>query len=214
MLTATYTLVALSVEQASVRVSVQSFQHYVQANLRHQNSISLAQLQYACDCLSRLYQACHWRKIEMYLIPAIRHATQEADRLLDELSALNNAALDIVRAVQERTGTMTAHTDEQVGQLCSSMDAFCTALLEQLEKEERELFSLARSVICGDAWFAIANQFLLHDARVEDKRRNKAPVIALPLAVADVSAFDVEDEPSPAMFNARRESGQKAWLGK
>lgn len=184
MLTATYTLVALSVEQANVRVSLLSFQHYVQAHLRHQNSISLAQLEYACDCLERLYQACRWRKVEIYLIPALRRATEQADRLLDELSTLNNAALDIAKAMQERAVNMKAHTDEQVVQLCSSMDAFCGALLKRLEREERELFAIARSAMCGEAWFAIANQFLLHDARAVETRRGKAPVIPLPVPAA------------------------------
>lgn len=222
MLTATYTLVALSVEQASVRLSLQSFQHYVQANLRHQNSISLAQLQYACDCLNRLYQACHWRKIEMYLIPAIRQATEQADRLLDELSTLNNAALDIVRAMQERTGGMTAHTDEQVALLCGKMDEFCTALLQRLEREERELFSIARSAICGEAWFSIANQFLLHDARAVEKRRAKAPVIDLPLPprapvgrverseADDLARFELPDVARAAMVPRREQSAKRA----
>ncbi|MDC8758474.1 hypothetical protein [Janthinobacterium fluminis] len=195
MLTATYTLVALSVEQASVRLSLQSFQQYVQANLRHQNSISLAQLQYACDCLNRLYQACHWRKVEIYLIPALRQATEQADRLLDELSTLNNAALDIVKAMQQRAGSMTVHTDEQVAQLCGSMDAFCAALLKRLEREERELFSIARSAICGDAWFSIANQFLLHDARVVETRRARAPVIELARVQPDAAEALVRFEP-------------------
>jgi len=206
-------LVALSVEQASVRLSLQSFQHYVQASLRQQSSISLAQLQYACDSLNRLYQACHWRKVEMYLIPAIRQATVGADRLLDELSMLNNAALDIVKAMQERTGGMTAHNDEQVGQLCASMDAFCTALLKRLEKEEGELFAVARSVICGEAWFSIANQFLLHDARAEETRRNKAAVIPLPTAQAGLSAFDLPDVPPLAVLGQRRAQGWKAGAG-
>lgn len=184
MLTATYTLVALSVEQSSVRMSLQSFQRYVQANFLGQNEITLAQLQYACDSLNRLYQACHWRKIEMYLIPAIRQATERADHLLDELSALNTAALDIVTAIQKQVGNTTLQSDRHVTQVCANIDEFCTALLKRLEKEERELFAVARSVICGEAWFSIANQFLLHDARAREARRGKttaAAVIPLPL---------------------------------
>ncbi|CDG82220.1 hypothetical protein [Janthinobacterium agaricidamnosum] len=179
MLTATYTLVALSVEQASVRVSLLSFQKYVQATLRQQNSITLAQLQYACDHLDRLYQTCHWRKIEMYLIPAIRQATERADRLLDELSTLNRAALDNVNAIQQRAGSVAAHTEEQVEHICANIDAFCTVLLQRLEKEERELFAIARSVICGEAWFSIANQFLAHDARAEERRRSRNTALAV-----------------------------------
>jgi hemerythrin-like domain-containing protein len=185
MLTATYTLVALSVEQASVRVSLQSFQQYVRANLMQQNSITLGQLEYACETLNRLYQACHWRKIEMYLIPAIRQATERADQLLDELSRLNQAALAVIRAMQERIGGLHEGAEEQVSQICASIETFCSALLQRLEKEEKELFAIARSVICGEAWFAIANQFLLHDAEVVEARRvRSAAPITLPAAAA------------------------------
>lgn len=193
MLTATYTLVALSVEQSSVRMSVQAFQKYVHANLKNQGKISLGQLEYACDTLNRLYQACHWRKIEMYLIPAIRQATEQADRLLDELSELNNSALAIVKSIQQRMGDMTAHSDEHAAQVCASIDAFCASMLKRLEKEERELFAVARNVICGEAWFSIANQFLLHDARAKETRRSKASVIPLaPPAVAAVPGARIE----------------------
>lgn len=178
MLTETYTLVALSVEQASVRVSLLSLQKYVHANLMQQHSITLSQIEYACDTLNRLYQACRWRKVEMYLIPAIRQATERADELLDELATLNGAALDIIQTVRERV--VTALTDESVAQICRSIDAFCSTLLTRIEKEEHELFAIARSVICGDVWFSIANQFLLHDANLVETRRGKAPVIGLP----------------------------------
>jgi hemerythrin-like domain-containing protein len=179
MLTATYTLVALSVEQASVRISLLSLQQYAHANLRRQHSVTLAQLQYACEALDRLYQTCHWRKIEMYLIPALRQATQQADRLLDELSNLNHAALDILKALQ-RTREADDRSEQQVAQICSHIDSFCAVLLKRLEKEEGELFAIARSAICGDAWFNIANKFLLHDANVVESRRRKASVIQLP----------------------------------
>ncbi len=178
MLSATYTLVALSVEQASVRFSLVSFQKYVHATLMHQHSITLEQLEFACDSLNRLYQACRWRKSEMYLIPAVRRATERADVLLDELSNLNNAALDIVHDMRAQAGNVAAQTEEHVAQICSSIDAFCAMLLKRLEKEEQELFAIARSVICGDTWFSIANQFLLHDAKLVETRRGKRPARA------------------------------------
>lgn len=171
MLTATYTLVALSVEQASMRVSLLAFQQYVRATLVRQNRISLRQLEYACATLDQLYQACHWCKIEMYLIPAIRGVSARADQLLDELSRLNQAALGAIRSLQERMGDMAGGADMQVAQVCDGIETFCATLLQRLEKEQRELFALARSVICGEAWFAIANQFMMHDARADEARR-------------------------------------------
>lgn len=187
MLTATYILVSLSVEQASIRMSLLAFQKYMQVQLRQQSRLSLAQLQYTGDWLNRLYQGGYWRKVEMYLIPAMRQATPHADGLLngllDELNGLNHAALESINVVQQRAGATLDCSEQQTEQLCAAIDAFCTALLQRLEKEERELFALARKVIVGEAWFAIAYQFLAHDAQVREARRGKAQVLPFILPV-------------------------------
>lgn len=190
MLTATYILVSLSVEQASIRMSLLSFQKYMHAQLRQQNQLTLSQMQYAGDWLHRLYQSGYWRKVEMYLIPAIRQATPHADGLLDELNGLNHAALENINAVQQRAGAALDTSEQQVEQLCAAIDAFCASLLERLEKEERELFALARKVIVGEAWFAIAYQFLAHDARARETRRDKAQVLPFVLPAPAVAAPD------------------------
>ena len=183
MLTATYILVSLSVEQASIRMSLLAFQKYMQTQLRQQSRLSLAQLQYTGDWLNRLYQGGYWRKVEMYLIPAIRQATPHADGLLNELNGLNHAALESINLVQQRAGAAIDHSELQAEQLCAAIDAFCAALLQRLEKEERELFALARKVIVGEAWFAIAYQFLAHDARAQEARRGKAQVLPFVLPI-------------------------------
>ena len=183
MLTATYILVSLSVEQASIRMSLLAFQKYIQMQLRQQSRLSLAQLQYTGDWLNRLYQGGYWRKVEMYLIPAIRQATPHADGLLNELNGLNHAALESINVVQQRAGAALDSSEQQAEQLCAAIDAFCVALLQRLEKEERELFALARKVIVGEAWFAIAYQFLAHDARAQEARRGKAQVLPFVLPV-------------------------------
>jgi len=173
MLTATYTLVALSVEQANIRVSLLSFQKYVQSTLLNQNSLTLSQLEFACESLNRLYQACHWRKIEMYLIPAIRQATAQANQLLDELNRLNETALGAIRSLQQQVAESKDESERRAHDICANINAFCESLLQRLDKEEKELFAVARTAIGGEAWFAIANQFLLHDANVAEARRCK-----------------------------------------
>lgn len=211
MLTATYTLVALSVEQANVRLSVLSFQKYVQSTLTRQQSLTLAQLEYACETLERLYQACSWRKVDLYLIPALRQATQRADQLLDELSRLNGLALDVVRRLKDRAAPRHEEggdpgQDPQGGHVaafCEAIDGFCTTLLQRLEKEEKELFAIARSAICGDAWFAIANKLLAHDAQVAEARRSgtdDATVISLvPRLAPPAEPVDAIDVRMPAV---------------
>lgn len=97
--------------------------------------------------------------------------------MLDELNGLNHAALQSINVVQQRAGAALDSSELQAEQLCAAIDGFCAALLERLEKEERELFALARKVIVGEAWFAIAYQFLAHDARAREARRDKAQVL-------------------------------------
>ena len=173
MLTATYTLVALSVEQSSVRLSLLSFQKYVRSTLMQQNSITLSQLEYACENLNSLYQACYWRKTEMYLIPALRETTERADQLLDELNHLNQAALAAIRSLQERAGILADARDFQVEQVCDSIETCCASLLKRLEKEEQELFAMARGLIGGETWFSIANQLMMHDKHLEEMKRSR-----------------------------------------
>ena len=191
MLTATYTLATLSVEQASIRMGLQTLQKYVQVHLLQRHSTTLAQLEHAFTTLDHLYQACRWRKSEIYLIPAIRLATERADYLLAELSTLNVAVSDMLHQLRVRLDAMGANSEECVEQICGSIDVCCSTLLQRLEKEEQELYAMARSVICGEAWFSIANEFLRHDAEKTETRRSKASVIDLPLSTANDLSSDV-----------------------
>ncbi len=170
MLTATYTLVALSVEQASVRVSLQSLQKVLYSNFVQQCALTPGQVDYACDALRRLYDACNWRKIEKFLIPAIHRATHDADQLLLELDHLNNAAAEAMGDIAERFAGLSVDSADRVTEFCASVDTFCTALLQRLAREEHELFPVARSVISGEAWFSIANKMLAHEAYVQETK--------------------------------------------
>ena len=170
MLTATYTLVALSVEQASVRVSLQSLQKLIDSNFIHQNALTPGQVGHACDAVKSMYESCHWRKLDMFLIPAIRSATRQADELLQNLDELGRAAADAVGVLAIRLGSTAVDSVSKVSQFCDAVEAFCSATLKRLELEEQHLFPMARSVISGEAWFSIANQMLAHDAYVLETR--------------------------------------------
>lgn len=170
MLTATYTLVALSVEQASVRVSLQSLQKILPTNFMKQAALTPGQVSYACDALQRLFRNCHWRKIDIFLIPAIRRATAQANSLLDELDALTDVAAQAIADVVARVNAGPINSSAAVRQLCRTIETFCNAMLARLDREEHELFSLARTTISGEAWFDVANQMLAHDARRQESR--------------------------------------------
>ena len=180
MLTATYTLVSLSVEQANVRASLQSLQKVLQSNFIHLGALSPVQVEYACDALRHLYDSFHWRKIEQFLIPAVRRATREADLLLHELDVLSQVAADAMGTIAERMAGMAIDTQGRVLEFCGMVDAFSGALLARMEREERELFPVARAVISGEDWFAIANQMLAHDAYVQESRPRQAILLEHP----------------------------------
>lgn len=176
MLTATYTLVSLSVEQATVRVSLQSLQKLLQSNFIHLSALSPSQVDHACNALRRLYDTFHWRKVEQFLIPAIRRATRQADLLLQELESLSRVAADAMGAIAERMAAVAIDSQGRVLEFCGAVDAFSSALLQRIEREERELFPVARSVISGEAWFDIANQMLAHDAYVQESK-TREPIL-------------------------------------
>ena len=180
MLTATYTLVALSVEQASVRVSLQSLQKVLYRNFVQQRALTLGQVDYACDALRRLYDTCHWRKIEKFLIPAISRATHEADELLAELDHLNSTAAEAMGEIAERFAGLSVDSADRVADFCAAVDTFCNSLLKRLAREEQELFPVARTVISGEAWFSIANLMLAHEAYVQETKPTRMRPQAAP----------------------------------
>jgi hemerythrin-like domain-containing protein len=175
MLTATYTLVALSVEQANVRISLQSLQQQLETQFVHQQALTPGQVGYACDVVKRLYDNYHWRKLDMFLIPAIRHATGEAEDLLHSLEELGRCAADAMGVLAIKLGATAIDNSSKVAQFCAAVEAFSTAMLQRLELEEHQLFPVARSVISGEAWFSIANQMLAHDAYVQESRPLRQP---------------------------------------
>jgi hemerythrin-like domain-containing protein len=165
MLTETYTLVALSVEQTNLRAGLQSLQKLLETNFSQRTALTATQVEYACDALKNLYQGCHWRKLDKFLVPAVRRATRCADQLLLELDRLTHDAAQSMAAALGCAGEAPAlDSERRVARFCVAVDNFCTALLTRLGREEQELFSVAREVISGEAWFAIANQMLAHDA--------------------------------------------------
>jgi hemerythrin-like domain-containing protein len=176
MLTATYTLVALSVEQAHIRSSLQALQKLLYSQFIDRPALNASQVGHACDTLQRLFHNCHWRKIELFLVPAVRRAGGEAAaRLLAELESLSVSAGEAVAAVSAQVSAAPVDSASAVAAFCDAVACFCDTVLRRLEREEQALFPLARSVISGEAWFSIANHMLVDDALRDDGRPLRQP---------------------------------------
>ena len=176
MLTATYTLVALSVEQTNMRVSLHAVQQLVQKSYARKKALTEGQADYVCDTLRQLYESCQGRKLDRFLLPALRRAEARAESLLCELDMLSRNAADALGAAC-RLAAGIIDDDEGVDAFCVAVERFCSALELRFDREERELFPIARATIASDAWFAVAHQMLAHDAyRAEHRGRGAPPV--------------------------------------
>jgi hypothetical protein len=162
MLTSTYTLVALSIEQASARIGLQSLLERWQPGARQHRLPTKREFELACDALRLAFDNCYWRKLDKFVVPALRRAGAAAE-LLAELNALTLAAI-------EARGDAHAAAAGQDPGFGAAIERCCKLLLERLEREERELFPLARTHVPSEAWFAIANQMLVNDALQNENR--------------------------------------------
>lgn len=171
MLTSTYTLVALSVEQTSARTALQALLDELQALPAEPASLPASRAAELGGMLRRVYDDCHWRKLDQFLVPALRCHTGAADALLDELEALSSLAAE---AMVEAEATVRARAGaaaevDGAGFLGAALRSV-GALQLRLEREEHELFPLARSAVGNDAWFALANQMMAHDVYARERR--------------------------------------------
>lgn len=168
MLTSTYTLVALSVEQTTARSALQSLLDDLYALPGDFATLAAGRAAQLCGALRRIYDDCHWRKLDKFLVPALRRCTEAADGLLRELEQLSMHAAEAMAAAEACIGAGGRAVQRAPFQ--AAVERCVAALRHRLEREEHELFPLARSRVGRDAWFAIANQMLAHDAYAQERR--------------------------------------------
>lgn len=173
MLTATYSLIALSVEQNNARCNLSALQHSIENSALPE--ADRPALEATLDKFTRFDEECHKRKVEMYLIPALRKATHEADPLLDELESLSKLGLCVLRTVRDRLRHALERGVGMMEELLSSMQLYCNNLLHRLALEE-ELLKIAQRAISSEDWFALAANFLSYDA---EKEKHKPSAVAM-----------------------------------
>jgi hemerythrin-like domain-containing protein len=168
MLTSTYTLVALSIEQTTVRVALQALGDELRALPGDYATLASSRAAELCAGLRRVVDNCHWRKLDKFLVPVLRRSSPAAAELLGDLEQLSLDAAAAMADAQACLGDGDRPVDRD--RFCRAVEDCIAALRSRLEREEHELFPLARGTVGGDAWFAIANQMLAHDAYAREQR--------------------------------------------
>ncbi|HCY63806.1 MAG TPA: hypothetical protein DHV59_13470 [Oxalobacteraceae bacterium] len=174
MLTATYSLVALSVEQKNARSMLSRLHAQIQSILQDLHSINQACVESALSTLEKFEEYCHRRKVETYVIPAIRKSTRKADPILAELESLSSRSMGILRSLHEQWRNAFDQGVTGVKTICSGMEQYCHHLRERLAKEEEELFPMAMGLLPNEEWFDIAAKFLHED---EKHRPHTGPML-------------------------------------
>lgn len=172
MLTATYSIIALKIEQRRARWTFTSIQRHILYGIRHLKAAGGVDLEALLNRLTQFEQYCHRRKVEVVIIPTLRKLTREADALLDELEQLSKNSVDLLCSVREKLQQWLRSGVTLVDEICVTFEECCASFYRRLLCEE-ELVELAERVIPAEAWFGIAKCFLYEDGRA---LRLKEPV--------------------------------------
>ena len=175
MLTATYSIVAISTEQKNARSVLFKLQQYIRSCLKKLQEVDVTTVESALNKLTQFDQYCHARKVEMYVIPAVRGTTREVDSLLSELESISERCIDILRSVQRQLRQAFDQGLVKLNELCNALEIYCDNLFKRLKKEEEELMPMVGRLLTVDEWFPIAAKFLSDDA--ENKKRPHLPLL-------------------------------------
>lgn len=163
MLTATYVLLTLSIEQKKERHFISRLLQHVQSITRRPQEIDPVFIESQLKELTSFAEARHQRKVEACLMPAVRAADSNCTALMNDLETLSRLGSAMLNAVHKCLRRAMRRSASQGKFLCRTIDLYCQNLLKRLDKEEQELLPLAQKVISSDEWFEIGSQFLAQE---------------------------------------------------
>jgi len=157
MLTTTYSMVVLSSEQQNTRRILGKLEQYLHnASWLCADGVDRVWLERVLHKLMKVDKYCHQRKVELYVIPALRRMSSDAAGLLDRLDALCAEAMRILLHVCSQMERAVGGSCADVIALVTAIELYCRQVMARLSLEEDELFPAARELLSTEAWFQIA----------------------------------------------------------
>lgn len=182
MLTVTYTFVAISTEQKNARNELTGLCGYLRNCLQCLNNLDYAIIQKALNRVTQFDQYWRSRKLELYLIPAVRGLSSEVDALLAEIEYFTVLAAEKLKTVQQALHETEEASIDKLCTLVAMLESYCECLLLRLAKEEEELLPLLRRLLSNDEWFPIAAQFLSDEQKTHRRQHVSHP--GMPVNIA------------------------------
>ena len=165
MLTATYSLVAISSEQQKARRVLARLRQSIAHLWKNLQEVDTAGIEAAIHKLLQFDRVVGERKMARYVIPAVKSATHEADALLEELDALSGFCGHLLQSLQQQTHLVLQQGRSKLKELRRAMELYCSNLHLRLTREEEELLPLVPRVLSGEEIFELGVQFLSDDGR-------------------------------------------------
>jgi len=165
MLTATYSNVAISAEQNNARNALAILQQNIRSIWKNFKEIDFTSIEIAIQKLTQFDQFFRSRKVEKYVIPAIKNATHAVDSLLAELDALSAFCVRILESLPHQMHQALDQGLIKQKELRRAMELYCSNLQLRLVKEEQELLPLVQQVLTGEEIFELGAQFLSEDGK-------------------------------------------------
>lgn len=188
MLTTTYALAAISIEQKTTRSMLNKLEQKIpKDNSKNQTSFDLNYLKTLFTQVIQFDRYCRGRKLEVYIIPAIHKASIELDALLAELESLSAQGLKMIRSLYEQIQLFVQNGVEQADSFFATVECYCQNLRKRLNQEEKELFPIAQRVLSFDQWFSIAVECLSEEA---ESQRRKPSTATLNLDIYDLAPIN------------------------
>ncbi len=170
MLTLTYALVALSVEQKKVQGRLLELQQGLQKERSRKLNAEQSELESLLADFVLLDDACRSRNMELYVLPAVRSATSEADSLLADIETMTSMGRIILRNVRTNLRRVASQGSVGVNDFFDSLESYCQNLMKRLTTEELHILPLAQRVISSDEWFDIAAKFISHESEKHPRK--------------------------------------------
>lgn len=169
MLTSTFSLTAISMEQQHARCVLSSFEHNLQStDWRRAAGIAREPIEAACRNFVAFAEYFRARKIESYVIPALHQCTTTLDSTLSELDGLraeSDKALQSIVAQVAQWGQSGFDTTA----LLAQMENYCLCLANCITIEDTRLLPTACELLSSDAWFAIGAACLSEDSQHKER---------------------------------------------
>jgi len=170
MLTLTYALVALKVEQTKVQGRLAGLQQRVQKERSRKITFEQDKMESLLGDFVLLDDACQSRNIELYVVPALRSATSEANSVLADIEALTSMGRILLRNVRNNLRKAATQGVFDINDFFDSLESYCQNMMNRLKIEETHLLPLAQRFISGDEWFDIAAKFISDESGRQVKK--------------------------------------------